>query len=148
MLGAWVHLNDLNPEPFITCSSPKHTTKYKARPFPTFNRSNSNFVKDVQNTTFHFARAFNEMFGTNVPRKVVSFLGRNSILLRVEVGIGLGSYEDNRHFTSEELFDFRDPEVSDAFEWVPVVDGVTDDKHLAVLVTETSQFSVLMLQKK
>ena len=78
------------------------------------------------------------MFGMNVPRKFVPFLGRNTILLWVEVGVGLGSYEDHRNLTSEELFDFRDPEVSDAFEGVPIVYRVADDKHLAILAAETS----------
>ena len=87
------------------------------------------------------------MLSMYVPCKFLSFLGRNTIILRIEVGIGLGSYEDNRNFTPEELFDFRDPEVSDAFERVPVVYGVADHKHLTVLVAETSQFCVLMLQK-
>ena len=147
MLGAWVHLIDLNPEPFIKCSSPKHTTKDKARPLPTFNCSNSNFVKNVQNTTFYLARTFHKMFSVYIPCKFLPFLGRNTVLLWVEVRIGLGSYEDNRNFTPEELFDFRDPEVSDAFEGVPIVYGITDDKHLAVFVAETPQFRVLVLQK-
>ena len=147
MLGAWAHLINLNLEPFIKWSCPKHTAKDKARPLPTFNCSNSNFVKHVQNTTFHFARAFHEMFGTNGPCQFLPFLGRNTIRLQIKVGIGLSCHEDNPNLTSEELFDFRDPEVSDAFEGVPVVYGITDDKNLAVLVAETSQFRVLMLQK-
>ena len=165
MFGAWAHPvqastlveqgyvrcmgtpKNLNPEPLFKCSSPKHTAQDKARLLSALDRSYSNFVENIQNTAFHFARAFHKVFGMNVPCQILSFLGRNTLFLWVKVGIGLGSYENNRHFTPEERFDFRDPEVSDAFEGVPVVYGVADDKNLAVLVAKTSQFCVLMLQK-
>lgn len=114
---------------------------------PLFERGEHNVLKHTVYTLLVWARTLQVALGPDLFGHSLTLLGAD-VSPKVWAGVRLGSHNDNGDTFSKKVFDFRGPEILHALEWVSIGHRETQEQDFAVLVTEGSQFCVLVLERQ